>query len=379
MLPRREQHRLQLREVIKEFQRFPGDVGSSEVQVARLTRKIHDLAEHLKVHRKDHSSRRGLQGLLSQRRSLLQYLRRSNFDTYAMTISKLGLKDNYAQNDRFTVRYKPLDYECLVEFIAVTPTARGQGVGTALLRWAEEVAVAGLLQRWPLSVRAMGHITMTLWVAADNAPATSMYARQGYATTSRTDCGVCACLHARLLTSFLGHPVWAHMSRQVPVPPEALAALPPAAMARGGASAREELVEVSLHSSSAGAGKTAAPGPLLAAALKRRQGSGGQEIALTEQRIGALAGVRQVSGAVGPSPSPSRAWTSGSEDLPAAPLVLYGGEGRGGGQSEGGGGTAAPVTGWSEGLGVPIEDTPEPGAFPDPVLALPRSEHGSWC
>lgn len=60
------------------------------------------------MHRKDHSSRRGLQGLLSQRRSLLQYLRRSNFDTYAMTISKLGLKDNYAQNDRFTVRYKPL-------------------------------------------------------------------------------------------------------------------------------------------------------------------------------------------------------------------------------------------------------------------------------
>lgn len=179
MLPQREQHRLQLREVIKEFQRFPGDVGSSEVQgegkrsmtwrcgtsvlcfealltfsgivephgcytrqvfcclhtsvylnppqphhrrqpwaystttipyhtVARLTRKIHDLAEHLKMHRKDHSSRRGLQGLLSQRRSLLQYLRRSNFDTYAMTISKLGLKDNYAQHDRFTVRYKPL-------------------------------------------------------------------------------------------------------------------------------------------------------------------------------------------------------------------------------------------------------------------------------
>lgn len=300
--------------------------------------------------------------------------------TYADVRHRVGCLPtlwNWAYDQVLEERLK--DYECLVEFIAVTPTARGQGVGTALLRWAEEVAVAGLLQRWPLSVRAMGHITMTLWVAADNAPATSMYARQGYATTSRTDCGVCACLHARLLTSFLGHPVWAHMSRQVPVPPEALAALPPAAMARGGASAREELVEVSLHSSSAGAGKTAAPGPLLAAALKRRQGSGGQEIALTEQRIGALAGVRQVSGAVGPSPSPSRAWTSGSEDLPAAPLVLYGGEGRGGGQSEGGGGTAAPVTGWSEGLGVPLEDTPEPGAFPDPVLALPRSEHGSWC
>lgn len=45
--------------------------------------------------------------MLTQRRSLLQYLRRSNFDAYAMTISKLGLKDNYAQHDRYTVRYKP--------------------------------------------------------------------------------------------------------------------------------------------------------------------------------------------------------------------------------------------------------------------------------
>lgn len=76
--------------------------------VARLTKKIADLAEHLREHRKDHSSRRGLQALLNKRRSLLQYLRGSNFDAYAMTISKLGLRDNYAKHDRFSTRYKPL-------------------------------------------------------------------------------------------------------------------------------------------------------------------------------------------------------------------------------------------------------------------------------
>ncbi|KAK2076583.1 hypothetical protein QBZ16_005343 [Prototheca wickerhamii] len=75
---------------------------------ARLTKKIADLAEHLQEHRKDHAARRGLQGMLNQRRALLQYLRGSNFDAYAMTISKLGLKDNYAKHDRFSTRYKPL-------------------------------------------------------------------------------------------------------------------------------------------------------------------------------------------------------------------------------------------------------------------------------
>ena len=61
-----------LRAIREDFARFPGDTGSTEVQVAVLTARISSLADHLKIHRKDHNSRRGLQGLLNRRRSLLQ-------------------------------------------------------------------------------------------------------------------------------------------------------------------------------------------------------------------------------------------------------------------------------------------------------------------
>ena len=98
--------RSQLHAIQAEFQRFPGDTGSTEVQVAVLTTKIKALAEHLTTHRKDHNSRRGLQGMLNKRRSLLQYLRRTDFDAYVALIGRLGLKDNYGSQDRFSVRYK---------------------------------------------------------------------------------------------------------------------------------------------------------------------------------------------------------------------------------------------------------------------------------
>ena len=65
--------------------------------VAALTAKIKAMAEHMRVHRKDYHSRRGLQAMLNQRRSLLEYLRRTDFDTYAIVLSRLGLKDNYMQ------------------------------------------------------------------------------------------------------------------------------------------------------------------------------------------------------------------------------------------------------------------------------------------
>jgi small subunit ribosomal protein S15 len=104
--PRADLIRSQLRSIQAEFQRFPGDTGSTEVQVAVLTAKIKALAEHLTTHRKDHNSRRGLQGMLNKRRSLLQYLRRTNFDAYVSLIGRLGLKDNYGRQDRFSVRYK---------------------------------------------------------------------------------------------------------------------------------------------------------------------------------------------------------------------------------------------------------------------------------
>ena len=53
------------------------------------------MAEHMRAHRKDFSSRRGLQAMLNQRKSLLQYLRRKDFDSYAIVLSRLGLRDNY--------------------------------------------------------------------------------------------------------------------------------------------------------------------------------------------------------------------------------------------------------------------------------------------
>mmetsp|Transcript_35492 Transcript_35492/g.89495 ORF Transcript_35492/g.89495 Transcript_35492/m.89495 type:complete len:214 (+) Transcript_35492:121-762(+) len=97
-----EQRRIELQHVREEFARFPGDVGSSEVQVALLTKKVEHLAEHLSVHKKDHHSRRGLTMMLNKRRKLLEYLRRTNFDIFATTLSRLKLKDNYAPQDRFS-------------------------------------------------------------------------------------------------------------------------------------------------------------------------------------------------------------------------------------------------------------------------------------
>jgi small subunit ribosomal protein S15 len=79
-------------EVIKEFQRQEGDTGSSEVQVALLTRRISELSDHFDTHAKDHHSRRGLLKIVSQRRRLLDYLKRENVERYAALIGRLGLR-----------------------------------------------------------------------------------------------------------------------------------------------------------------------------------------------------------------------------------------------------------------------------------------------
>ncbi len=100
-----EQKQMALQSVIREFARFPGDTGSSEVQVALLTNKISFLAEHLKMHRKDYSSKRGLMAMLNQRRQTLQYLRRSDFERYEFCLAKLGLKDIGKTYDRLSARY----------------------------------------------------------------------------------------------------------------------------------------------------------------------------------------------------------------------------------------------------------------------------------
>ena len=77
---------------IKEFQLHGKDTGSADVQVALLTRRIAQLTEHLKTNAKDHSSRRGLLKMVAQRRSLLDYLRRSESDRYKKLIDKLNLR-----------------------------------------------------------------------------------------------------------------------------------------------------------------------------------------------------------------------------------------------------------------------------------------------
>lgn len=67
------------------------------VAVARLTTRITQLAEHMRIHKKDYASRRGLEAVIAQRRALLQYLRRKDFAAYAQLISRLGLRDTYAK------------------------------------------------------------------------------------------------------------------------------------------------------------------------------------------------------------------------------------------------------------------------------------------
>ncbi len=79
-------------EIIKEHALKDGDTGSSEVQVALLSERINLLTEHLKVHKKDHHSRRGLLLLVSQRRSLLDYTKRRNEERYQKLIQRLGLR-----------------------------------------------------------------------------------------------------------------------------------------------------------------------------------------------------------------------------------------------------------------------------------------------
>jgi small subunit ribosomal protein S15 len=80
--------------IIKKFARSEGDTGSSEVQIALLSERIKDLTEHLKVNKKDHSSRLGLLKLVGQRKRLMRYLKKTNKESYGNLISELGIRDN---------------------------------------------------------------------------------------------------------------------------------------------------------------------------------------------------------------------------------------------------------------------------------------------
>jgi small subunit ribosomal protein S15 len=78
--------------IIKEYATAEGDTGSPEVQIAVLTKRISDLTEHLKVHKHDHHSRRGLLIMNGRRRRLLNYLRKTDVERYRSLIERLGLR-----------------------------------------------------------------------------------------------------------------------------------------------------------------------------------------------------------------------------------------------------------------------------------------------
>ena len=78
--------------IIEEYATHEGDTGSPEVQIAILTKRISDLTEHLKVNKKDHHSRRGMQLMIGDRRRLLDYLKRVDINRYRSLIERLGLR-----------------------------------------------------------------------------------------------------------------------------------------------------------------------------------------------------------------------------------------------------------------------------------------------
>lgn len=82
----------QKQKTVEDFQLNPGDTGSSEVQIALLSKRINYLMEHFKIHKKDHHSRTGLLKMVSKRRRLLDYLKRKNYNRYSVLIKRLGLR-----------------------------------------------------------------------------------------------------------------------------------------------------------------------------------------------------------------------------------------------------------------------------------------------
>jgi small subunit ribosomal protein S15 len=85
-------HPIQKTVIIEKFQTGEGDTGSPEVQIALLSERIGQLTEHFKTHKKDHHSRRGLLKLVSQRRRLLDYIKRIDIERYRSIITRLNLR-----------------------------------------------------------------------------------------------------------------------------------------------------------------------------------------------------------------------------------------------------------------------------------------------
>ena len=82
----------QKEQIVADYGRTAGDTGSPEVQIAILTARINELTEHLKIHKKDHHSRRGLFKMVGQRRGLLEYLKKNDIERYRSLIERLGIR-----------------------------------------------------------------------------------------------------------------------------------------------------------------------------------------------------------------------------------------------------------------------------------------------
>jgi len=79
-------------QIVTDFRSHDADTGSPQVQVALLSKRINELTEHFKIHKKDNHSRRGLLKMVSQRRSLLDYLKRTDIERYHEVVTRLGLR-----------------------------------------------------------------------------------------------------------------------------------------------------------------------------------------------------------------------------------------------------------------------------------------------
>lgn len=79
-------------ELINKYAKHPGDTGSSEVQIALMSERVNELTEHMRAHKNDHHSRRGLLKLVSRRRCLLTYLKNNDLERYKRIVSDLGLR-----------------------------------------------------------------------------------------------------------------------------------------------------------------------------------------------------------------------------------------------------------------------------------------------
>ena len=100
------------KEIAIDFGKDEKNTGSTEVQVAILTKKINSLTEHFKINKKDHHSKRGLLGMINNRRKLLKYLKNKNEQRYSDIIKKLGLRKSYHNIEKYMFKITTKSIKC---------------------------------------------------------------------------------------------------------------------------------------------------------------------------------------------------------------------------------------------------------------------------